>query len=168
MTAPRARVLRDGKTEVVPAAEVVPGDLLALEAGDLVAADAKLLEAHELTTNEAALTGESLPIRKKTESTSIGTPLAERHDWVFMGTAVANGSGLAAVVDMGMKTELGKIAHLLTTAQESETPLQRRLATVSRSLILICIGVVVVTAAAKGPRHFFSTSPVISSKSRCR
>ncbi len=148
LTAPRARVVRDGQTAVIPAGEVVPGDVLALEAGDLVAADAKLLEAHELTTNEAALTGESAPVRKKSERTQRDAPLAERYDWVFMGTAVANGTGTAEVVSTGMKTELGKIAHLLTTAQETETPLQRRLAVVSRPLILICIGIVAVTAAA--------------------
>jgi Ca2+-transporting ATPase len=149
MTAPRARVLRDGMTVLLPAAEVVPGDALLLEAGDVVAADAQVVEAHVLSTNEAPLTGESLPVEKRTVRVASNAPLAERHDAVFMGTAVATGTGRAVVVATGMKTELGKIAHLLSTAEESQTPLQRRLARVSRTLLYLC-GVVVATVAAIG------------------
>jgi Ca2+-transporting ATPase len=148
MTAPRARVVRDGGTVVIAAAEVVPGDVLVLEAGDIVAADALLLEANVLTTNEAALTGESVPAEKSTVPTPPSVPLAERHDFVFMGTSVGNGTGRAEVVATGMKTELGRIAHLLTTAQETATPLAKRLARVSQLLLYICLAIVAVVATA--------------------
>ena len=146
MTAPRARVLRDGHPVMVPSVEVVVGDILQLEAGDIVAADAHLLEVHVLTANEAALTGESVPSEKSTVSAAPDAPLAERHDGVFMGTNIASGTGTAEVVATGMGTELGKVAHLLATAKEGETPLQKRLARVSRLLLYICGGVVVTVA----------------------
>lgn len=147
LTAPRAQVLRDGRRTMVPAAEVVPGDALLLEAGDIVAADARLVEAHALATNEAPLTGESAPSGKRTDPSADGSPLAERHDRVFMGTSVVRGSGLATVVSTGMRSELGRIAHLLATVEETETPLQRRLTRVSRTLLQLCLGVVALTAA---------------------
>jgi P-type Ca2+ transporter type 2C len=148
MTAPRARVMRDGHSIMVSAATIVPGDLLVLEAGDVAAADARLHTAHVLTTNEAPLTGESTPVEKTTAPTESDTPLAERHDFVFMGTSVATGTGLAEVIATGMQTELGRIAHLLSTAEESVTPLQRRLARVSQTLLYICGGIVAVVALA--------------------
>ena len=137
MTAPRARVMRDGHSVMVSADTVVPGDLFVLEAGDVAAADARLHTAHVLTTNEAPLTGESTPVEKRTAPTAAGTPLAERRDFVFIGTSIATGTGSAEVVAMGMHTELGRIAHLLATAEESVTPLQRRLASVSQALTAI-------------------------------
>jgi Ca2+-transporting ATPase len=146
MTAPRARVLRDGRLVVIAAADLVPGDRLVLEAGDIVAADAKLDEAHALLTNEAALTGESTPAEKSTGEVPPDAPLAERHNSVFMGTSVANGTGQALVVATGQATELGKIAHLLATATDEATPLQKRLARVSQLLLYLCMGVVAVVA----------------------
>src|SRR4051812_5638899 len=122
MTAPHARVRRDGEARVVPAAEVVPGDVLLLEAGDLVAADARLREAPALPPLGAALTGESVPAEKRAAPAPADAPLAERHDRVFLGTAVAKGTGAAEVTGTGMQTELGRIAHLLATAEEEETP----------------------------------------------
>ncbi len=148
MTAPRARVMRDGHSLMLPADVVVPGDLLVLEAGDVAAADARLHTAHALTTNEAPLTGESAPVAKDVSPTAAGTPLAERHDFVFMGTSVTTGTGFAEVVATGMQTELGRIAHLLATAEESVTPLQRRLAKVSQTLLYLCGGIVAVVAVA--------------------
>lgn len=148
MTAPRARVMRDGHSVMVPADAIVPGDLLVLEAGDVAAADARLHTAHALTTNEAPLTGESVPVEKTTVPTAPDTPLAERHDFVFMGTSVATGTGSAEVVATGMQTELGRIAHLLATAEDTVTPLQRRLARVSQTLLYICGGIVAVVALA--------------------
>jgi Ca2+-transporting ATPase len=148
MTAPRARVMRDGHSVMMPANGIVPGDFLVLEAGDVTAADARLRTAHALTTNEAPLTGESTPVEKTTTPTGSETPLAERHDFVFMGTSVATGTGLAEVVATGMQTELGRIAHLLSTAEETVTPLQRRLARVSQTLLYICGGIVAVVALA--------------------
>lgn len=148
MTAPRARVIRDGRSAVIAAAEVVSGDVLVLEAGDIVAADARLIEANILTTNEAPLTGESAPVEKSIALVDPAAPLAERHDCVFMGTTVANGTCKAEVMATGMGTELGKIAHLLSTAVETATPLQKRLARVSQLLLYICLGVVAVVAVA--------------------
>ncbi len=146
MTAPQARVLRDGHPIVVPAAEVVPGDVLLLEPGDIIAADARLIEAHRLSANEATLTGESVPSDKSAATVAPGVPLAERHDHVFTGTSIAAGTGSAEVVATAMRTELGKIAHLLTTAEESATPLQTRLARVSRILLVTCLAIVGVVA----------------------
>ena len=97
MTAPRARVRRAGEARVISAADVVPGDIVLLEAGDVVPADAHLLQAHALSTNEAPLTGESAPVDKSTAPAPSDAPLAERTDSVFMGTAVAAGTGVAEV-----------------------------------------------------------------------
>ncbi|HEX2880348.1 MAG TPA: cation-translocating P-type ATPase [Polyangiaceae bacterium] len=146
LTAPRSRVVRDGRTQVVSASNVVVGDLLVLEAGDVVAADARVLEAHVLSANEAPLTGESIPTVKSSDPVDPAAPLAERHDRIFMGTAIATGTGMAEVFATGMRTELGRIANLLSSAEDSETPLQRRLARVSRILLLICLMVVALVA----------------------
>jgi Ca2+-transporting ATPase len=146
LTAPRARVRRDGHQMVIPAAEVVPGDVLLLEAGDVVAADARVIEAHRLATNEAALTGESFPAEKRVEAAAADAPLAERRDSLFLGTSIATGTGVAQVTATGMATELGRVAHLLASAQRDETPLQERLARVSRTLLVLCLAIVAVTA----------------------
>jgi len=123
MTAPRARVRRHGSPRIVPAAEVVPGDIVVLEAGDIVPADARLLEAHALSTNESLLTGESAAAEKSDDSPRAHVSLAERCDSVLMGTGVAAGSGVAEVLATGMASELGKIAHLISSAEEEATPL---------------------------------------------
>jgi Ca2+-transporting ATPase len=146
MTAPRAKVMRDGHQRVIAADLIVPGDILMLEAGDIVAADAQLLEAHVLSTLEAALTGESTPVGKTTRASARDAPLAERRDYVFSGTNVATGTGIALVRTTGMRTELGRIAHLLATAEDGVTPLQQRLAALSRRLMIICLGIVVAVA----------------------
>jgi Ca2+-transporting ATPase len=146
LTAPRARVIREGKVEMIDAARVVTGDALLLEAGDVVAADALLLEAHALSTTEAALTGESQPAQKSTDPTRANAPLAEQSNRVFAGTAVATGSGIAEVTATGMQTEIGRIAHLLTTVKDEATPLQHRLTVVSRTLLIACIGIVGIVA----------------------
>ncbi|WPB77828.1 cation-translocating P-type ATPase [Archangium violaceum] len=147
MTAPRARVMRDGYAVQLPSAEVVPGDVLLLEAGDVVAADARLLEAHALATNEAALTGESVPVDKAARAVAADAPLAQRSDTVFLGTAVTRGTGMAEVTATGMGTELGKIAHLLASTSDTETPLEQRLAKVTRTLLVACLAIVVLVAA---------------------
>lgn len=148
MTAPRARVLRDGQPVIIPARDVVTEDVLLLEAGDLVAADATVLEANALTVNESLLTGESMPVEKVVEPAAAEAPLAERRDTVFTGTAVSNGTGIAEVVAIGMDTELGKIAHLLTSVEDTDTPLEKQLARVSQTLLYLCVGVVGVVAVA--------------------
>jgi Ca2+-transporting ATPase len=147
MTAPRARVVRDGQQVTVPATTVVPGDLLVLEAGDIVAADAALTSAHALCANEAPLTGESAAVEKSTAPAAADAMLAERHDCVFQGTSIGAGTGRAVVTATGMATELGKIAAMLETAEEAPTPLQRRLAQVSRMLLVASVAIVAVVAA---------------------
>ena len=155
ITAPRARVVRDGSAVVVPSSQIVPGDVLLLEAGDVVAADARLLDAHALRAQEAALTGESQPVDKSVETVAPDVPLAERTDRVFMGTAVVAGTGSAVVVATGMGTEVGRIARLLQGASSGPTPLQARLARLGRVLslaFLALIGVVVVAGLVRGER----------------
>ncbi len=142
MTAPRARVLRNGSQAVILAHDVVPGDFLMLEAGDVVAADANLLESSRLQVNESVLTGESVPAQKQVRNDAAAVPLAERTGHVFMGTSVATGTATATVVATGMKTELGRIAHLMASAVAGPTPLQVQLARVGKSLLLLCLGVV--------------------------
>ena len=165
MTAPRATVLREGHTEQIPAREVVPGDFLLLEAGDLVAADAQLVEVHALTLNESALTGESVPVEKSATPLEDDVPLADRRDRVFAGTAVVAGTGAAEVFATGMGTQLGNVAHLLSTVQEEPTPLQVQLAGVSRTLIKLCLVVVVVVALAGFARGHSALEVLLSSVS---
>ena len=142
LTAPHARVVRDGRSVIIPAAGVVQGDILLLEGGDLVAADARLIESASLRTNEAPLTGESEPVDKSNEGLAADTPLAERRNMVFFGTSIVNGTGRAEVAATGMRTEMGRIADLLQRAGRDQTPLQRRLDRVGRHLLWACLGIV--------------------------
>jgi Ca2+-transporting ATPase len=146
MTAPRARVLRDGASVMIPATDVVVGDTLVLEAGDIVPADARLRLAHALRVNEAPLTGESTPVQKRVAAAAADAHLAERTDCVFMGTSVSAGTGAAEVIATGMGTELGKVAHLLAAVEQGATPLQRRLDAVGRTLLYLCAGIVTLVA----------------------
>jgi len=145
MTAPRARVRRDGVAASIAAAEVVAGDLLQVEPGDLVPADARLLEAAELRCIESALTGESEAVEKQTAPLSDpALPIGDRSNLLFMGTSVAAGSGLAVVVATGMRTEMGRIAGLLesATTQAETTPLQQRLQSFGRVLVFASLAIV--------------------------
>jgi Ca2+-transporting ATPase len=149
MTAARASVLRDGVGRLVPAATVVPGDVLLLQPGDVIAADGRLVEVASLTMIEAVLTGESQPVTKSVATT--GEPdasiaIADRVDAVFMGTTVATGTGRAVVTATAMSTELGKIAHLLAQAESGDTPLQRRLAALGKLLLVATVVLVGVVA----------------------
>jgi P-type Ca2+ transporter type 2C len=148
MTAPLAKVIRDGEAWAIPAREVVPGDRLELEAGDAVPADARLLESFSLSVQESALTGESLPVEKDAgaelpDAAAIG----DRRTIVHAGTVVAAGHAAAVVVATGMQTELGRIASLLEATSPETTPLQRRLAELGRVLIVVCLAVVGVIFA---------------------
>ncbi|MGH7039141.1 MAG: cation-translocating P-type ATPase [Stellaceae bacterium] len=132
-----ARVLRDGAERLVPAAAVVPGDIVALRPGDLVPADARLIAADQLTVNEASLTGESLPAAKASNALARReAPLADRRNMTFRGTAVSGGSGRGVVVACGRDTEIGHVQALLGTAAPPPTPLQRQIDDLSRRLIL--------------------------------
>ena len=132
------RVRRDGKTQRLSPDVLVPGDLIELEPGTLVAADARLVEADELTVNESALTGEALPVRKLAEATlRADTPLADRTNMVFRGTAVTGGQGLAVVIATGAQTEIGHIQTLLGTVTPPQTPMQRQLGDLERELVIV-------------------------------
>jgi P-type Ca2+ transporter type 2C len=136
-----ARVIRDGAAQVVEAPQLVPGDVVWLEAGDVVPADVRLIEVARLQTEEAALTGESLPVEKGTEPIEDrDAPLGDRSAMVYKGTLITHGRGRGVVVATGMRTELGRIATLLTTS-EGQTPLQRRLAHFGYRLALAVLAV---------------------------
>ncbi len=146
MTSPRARVSRDGRQLVILAQDVVPGDILLLESGDIVAADARILQLAHFQVNEAVLTGESLPATKALSGATKSVSAISREDFVFMGTSVTTGTASACVTATGMKTELGKIAHLISTAQVEPTPLQAQLAGLGKSLLIVCLFVVALVA----------------------
>ena len=147
LTAPKSHVIRDGKEIVIPAKEIVPGDILVLESGDHVAADARVLEAIELKTNEAILTGESTPVNKALAALSEEAPISERRNMVFTATHVVYGRGKAVVTATGMKTEFGKIAEMVQTTQEEETPLQRKLDKFAGKIAKVVVAVVGVIFA---------------------
>ncbi len=131
----KTRVLRNGAVKTVEAAALVPGDILLLQAGDIVSADARLVKVEGLRVKEAALTGESLNIEKDTDPLPSDTLLPERKNMVYKGTFVVNGTANAIVVATGMHTELGKIQVLSEEAEKTQTPIERKLAQLSRWLI---------------------------------
>ena len=133
-----ARVRRDGALAELPADELVPGDIVAIEAGDIVPADGRLLRAATLEVAESALTGESLPVSKGTAPVpGVDTPLGDRSDMVYMNTNVTRGSGEFVVVATGMATEVGNISGMLQGEEETKTPLTRQLDTLTRQIFLI-------------------------------
>jgi P-type Ca2+ transporter type 2C len=142
------KVRRDGTVREVDAEELVPGDIVVLESGDVVTADLRLLEAANLQTNESALTGESLPVGKQVAPVDAGTPLAERADMVYKGTAVTRGSGVGVVVTTGMQTELGEISALVEEAEEEQTPLEERLDKLGRRLIVVTLLIAALIAVS--------------------
>lgn len=127
LSAPHAKVLRNGTTVLLPAAELVVGDVILLEAGDQVPADARILEAASLQTNESALTGESTNVEKECCEIPQEVPLGDRKNMVYSGGFVTYGRGVCLVTNVGMETEVGKIAALMQNASERRTPLQRTL-----------------------------------------
>lgn len=130
----KARVLRDGQEIEIDASQVIPGDILFLEAGDQVPADARLFENHSLSANEAPLTGESIPSYKKEEVLPKGIVISDQENMVFAGTSIASGKGKAIVTATGIHTELGKIATLVKETEEEKTPLQKRLSDLGKIL----------------------------------
>jgi P-type Ca2+ transporter type 2C len=148
MSSPLARVVRDGQSQEIPARDVVPGDLIALEAGDLVPADARLVDSPALRVVEAALTGESVPVDKTVSAVPGPDPaVADQTSMVFRGTAVVHGNARAVVVTTGMNTALGGIAELLRTSRPPPTPLQRRLASLGRWLAAAAVFVCAIVFA---------------------
>jgi len=145
LSAPLAKVRRDGRLQVIPVGELVPGDIIDLEAGCSVPADARLVQGFGLRVSEAALTGESVPVEKAPACVlAETTPLGDRRNMVYAGTVVAAGKGHAAVVATGMATELGRIAGLLERTIPDPTPLQRRLTELGRVLVVVCLAAVAI------------------------
>lgn len=141
MVAPLARVIRDGKEQEILAQELVPGDIILVNAGARLSADCRLLEAMSLKVDEAVLTGESVPVEKTAEAISQDVPLSERHNMLYTGTSVVYGRGKAIVVATGMQTEFGKIAASLEEIKEEKTPLQVSVDNLGKSLGILTLSI---------------------------
>ncbi len=141
LSAPQVTVLRDGNWIKIPSKEVVPGDMIKFVSGDRIGADVRLIEALSLEIEESALTGESLPVQKHTDSLNADQQLGigDLENMAFMGTMVTRGSGVGIVCAIGMKTAMGQIADLLQSAETMETPLQRRLEQLGKILIVAAL-----------------------------
>ncbi len=146
MTAANSKVLRDGKLSVVHSEDLVPGDIILLEAGDAVPADARILECASMKVEESALTGESVPVVKRADTLASDkdVPLGDRKNMVYMGSTVVYGRGTAVVCGTGMNTEMGKIADALAKAEEEQTPLQKKLAGLSKILTILVLAICVL------------------------
>ena len=164
MTAPQTNVLRDGQIERINTVDVVPGDIIVLGEGDSVSADGRLFTAASLRIAEASLTGESVPVGKKTDTLAQAKALGDRANMVFNGTSVTQGTGRAIVTSTGMGTQVGKIADLLQATEDDETPLQKEMNYVSKILgIAVCIIAVVVLVALALTEGFQDVHDVIDS-----
>lgn len=142
LSSPVAKVLRNGQKEEIPSREVVVGDILYLDAGDYVSADGRVLESYSLQINESSLTGESLAVVKSDEPINeADMPIGDKTNMVFSGSFVTNGRGVVVVTNIGMKTEIGKIANLLESAKEKKTPLQVSLDHFGKKLAL---GIIII------------------------
>jgi len=159
-----AKTIRNGKLEVLPSRELVPGDVVIIETGDYVPADLRIIEAINMKAQEAALTGESVPVEKtsdKIEDEKIG--IGDRINMLFSSSLITYGRGKAIVVETGMNTEVGKIAEAINTAKEVETPLQKKLNKLGKTLgigaLVICTIIFVIGLIyGKEPIHMFMTA----------
>lgn len=145
MSAPMATVLRNGESQSVKSEDIVPGDIVLLEAGDVVPADIRLTEANSLKIEEAALTGESVPVNKQvTPIVDHDLPLGDRKNLGFMNSNVTSGRAVGVVIGTGMNTEVGKIAHMLNTTEETTTPLQENLKSLGKMLTVLILVIAVI------------------------
>ena len=145
MSAPLAKVVRGGEVVRLETDKLVPGDIILLEAGDLVPADARIIECSNLKADESAMTGESVPVSKQAvDNLPEETALGDRKNCVISSTVITNGRATCVVTDTGMNTEVGRIAEMLTAADDTETPLQRKMGEISKTLSAICLGVCAV------------------------
>ena len=145
MSSPQALVLREGTPHRVSASALVPGDVILLEAGDQVPADARILECSRLQADESSMTGESVPVEKQAaDALPADTPLGDRVNMLISGTLITAGRGTALVVATGMDTQMGQIAGLLLASGQGETPLQKRMGEISKSLSFLCLAVCAV------------------------
>lgn len=145
MSAPLAKVIRNKKMEHIETAMLVPGDIIELEAGDLVPADVRILSAANLKADESAMTGESVPVNKKAlEGLADDTVLADRKNMLISSTVITNGRATCVVTNTGMNTEVGRIANMLIAEDNNTTPLQRKMAEISKLLSIICLGICIL------------------------
>lgn len=151
IAAATSKVIRNGHQITVKSEELVPGDVIVLEAGDSVPADARILECASMKVEEAALTGESVPVTKTSDALDApegkDIPLGDRKNMVYMGSTVVYGRGRAVITDTGMNTEMGKIADALSKASDNQTPLQKKLAQLSKVLSVLVLGICAVIFA---------------------
>ena len=166
MTAATCKVLRDGKLAVLHSDELVPGDVVILEAGDAVPADGRIIENASLKIEEAALTGESVPVNKLIDALNLTSgkeevPLGDRKNMCYMGSTVVYGRGKAVITETGMDTEMGKIAGALAAAQEEQTPLQKKLDSLGKTLSFLVLGICVFIFAFNLIMHGEFSLPAI-------
>ncbi len=148
MTAPSAKVIRDGKIKTIPAEKIVPGDMIIFEAGDRIPADCVILECSGLFTDESMLNGESEPVSKRTGLPEDKDNSLNRPCVAYSGTVVTRGSGKGLVIATGKNAQVGKISHMINDAASSQTPLQKRLGELGKIVALICIGVCIIVFIA--------------------
>ncbi|OMD57125.1 cation-translocating P-type ATPase [Paenibacillus odorifer] len=160
MSAPEAKVLRDGELKTVPARELVRGDIVWLEAGDFVPADGRIIESESLKINEGMLTGESEAVEKHTNIIAKESPLGDRRNMAFSGSLVVYGRGTLVVTGTALTTEIGKIAELIESAEAKQTPLQRKLETFSKQLGVAIILLSIVIFAIQAGRVWLSNDTV--------
>ena len=167
MSKAQSKVIRDGKQILIASEDLVIGDIIVIEAGDAVPADARIIECASMKIEEAALTGESVPVDKKSETLTPGeggdVALGDRKNMVFMGSTVVYGRGKAVVIATGMDTEMGKIADALAQAEEGKTPLQVKLAGLSKILTYIVIAICVVIFGVQLIRDGIGFEPILNS-----
>ncbi|SHM51627.1 cation-translocating P-type ATPase [Gracilibacillus kekensis] len=164
MSAPEAKVVRNGTSQTIMARELVPGDIVLLEAGDYIPADGRLLEAESLKINEGMLTGESDAVEKGTEPIEEEVSIGDRVNMVFSSSLVVNGRGTFVVTATGGKAEIGKIAEMIETAESKQTPLQRKLDSFSKKLGLAILLICIVIFAVQVGRIWFSDADVDMTK----
>jgi len=164
ISAPKVRVIRNGKTQQIETPNLVPGDIILLRSGDIIGADARLIESVNLKAEESALTGESAPVEKRTDSKAGNdSPIGDRHNMVFAGTTVTGGRAKAIVVATGMYTEMGHIAGMIIADEAPPTPLQKKLAETGKILgiaaLVICALIFVIGLLRRfSPMFMFMTS----------
>ncbi len=164
MSAPHARVIRDGVEKIIMSSELVPGDIIKLEAGDFVPADARLIKSVNLKSEESALTGESVPSEKFADVlVKENAPIGDRTNMVFSGCSITYGTAIAVVTATGMDTEMGKIAGILANEEETKTPLQQKLAKLGSVLGFLVLGICLVMFLVQIIRDGFAFDNVISS-----
>jgi Ca2+-transporting ATPase len=156
MLSPTITVLRGGKEEEIPSKELVPGDILLIEAGDKIPADARLIEVHSMRCDEASLTGESLPVGKISDGLPEKTVIADRKNMIFAGTTILYGRGKAVVTTTGMNTEFGSIAQEMMAVESEKTPLEKRTAEIGKWLGIASLSICFLVAAFSVARELYS------------